>query len=124
MKFFEKDFLQSRYLAIIASLAILLVSIAVLLPIGVSPYVLPFPAFIVLTAIFTKPRISFVANILLLSIMAIGFQYNIQYVVAFLLLSLISVVAISQIRYAERVDLIKTGFNIGDRKSTRLNSSH
>mgnify|MGYP002764386589 FL=1 len=64
-------------------------------------------------SIFTKPRIAFVASVLLLSIMAIGYQYNIQYLVAFILLSLFSVVSMSQIRYAERVDIIKTGFNIG-----------
>ena len=113
MKYFEKDFLQPRYLTITGTLSLLLVFIAVLLPTGFSPYVLPIPAFLILVAIFTKPRIAFISSVLLLSVMAVGFQYNIQYIVAFLLLSLLSAVAISQIRYAERVDLIKTGFNIG-----------
>lgn len=113
MKFFEKDFLQPRYMAISAFLSLLLTLIAVLLPTGVSPYILPVPAFLILMAIFTKPRIAFVASVVLLSIMAVGCQYNIQYIVAFMLLSLFSIVSISQIRYAERVDLIKTGFNIG-----------
>lgn len=113
MRFFEKDFLQPRYLTITGSLSLLLTFVAVLLPVGFSPYVLPIPAFLILVAIFIKPRVAFVAGTLLLSVMAIGFQYNVQYLVAFLLLSLISVIAISQIRYTERVDLIKTGFNIG-----------
>ena len=113
MKYFEKEFLQPRYLTITGCLSLILAFIAVLLPTGFSPYVLPIPAFLILVAIFTKPRIAFVSAVLLLSVMAIGFQYNLQYLVAFLLLSLISVTAISQIRYAERVDLIKTGFNIG-----------
>jgi len=113
MKYFEKEFLQPRYLAISAFLSLLLTLIAVLLPTGVSPYILPIPAFLILMSIFTKPRIAFVASVILLSIMAVGYQYNIQYIVAFMLLSLFSVICISQIRYAERVDLIKTGFNIG-----------
>lgn len=113
MKFFEKDFLQPKYMAITAFLTLLLAFIGVVLPTGFSPYVIPIPAFLILMSIFTKPRIAFVASVLLLSIMAIGYQYNIQYLVAFILLSLFSVVSISQIRYAERVDIIKTGFNIG-----------
>lgn len=113
MKFFEKDFLQPKYMAITAFLTLLLAFIGVVLPTGFSPYVIPVPAFLILMSIFTKPRIAFVASVLLLSIMAIGYQYNIQYLVAFILLSLFSVVSISQIRYAERVDIIKTGFNIG-----------
>lgn len=113
MKFFEKDFLQPKYMAITAFLTLILAFIGVVLPTGFSPYVIPVPAFLILMSIFTKPRIAFVASVLLLSIMAIGYQYNIQYLVAFILLSLFSVVSMSQIRYAERVDIIKTGFNIG-----------
>lgn len=113
MKYFEKDFLEPRYLSISAFLTVSLALIGVILPTGVSPYVLPIPAFLILMAIFTKPRIAFVASVILLSIMTVGYQYNVQYLVAFLLLSILSAIAISQIRYAERVDVIKTGFNIG-----------
>lgn len=113
MRYFEKDFLKPKYMAITAFLTLLLAFIGVVLPTGFSPYVIPVPAFLILMSIFTKPRIAFVASVLLLSIMAIGYQYNIQYLVAFILLSLFSVVSMSQIRYAERVDIIKTGFNIG-----------
>ena len=113
MKFFEKDFIQPRYLSISAFLSLLIAIIAVLIPTGFSPYVIPIPAFLILMSIFTKPRIAFVAAVILLSVMSIGYQYNIQYLVAFLLLSILSAVAVSQIRYAERVDVIKTGFYIG-----------
>lgn len=113
MKFFEKEFLEPEYLAVSAFLTLFLAFIGVILPTGFSPYVIPIPAFLILMSIFTKPRIAFVATVILLSIMSIGYQYNIQYLVAFLVLSLFSVIAISQIRYAERVDVIKTGFNIG-----------
>lgn len=113
MKFFEKEFLEPKYLAVSAFLTLFLAFIGVIMPTGFSPYVIPIPAFLILMSIFTKPRIAFVATVILLSIMSIGYQYNIQYLVAFLVLSLFSVIAISQIRYAERVDVIKTGFNIG-----------
>lgn len=113
MKFFEKEFLEPKYLAVSAFLTLFLAFIGVILPTGFSPYVIPIPAFLILMSIFTKPRIAFVATVILLSIISIGYQYNIQYLVAFLVLSLFSVIAISQIRYAERVDVIKTGFNIG-----------
>lgn len=113
IKYFEKEFLEPRYLSISASLAFLLTFIGVILPTGTSPYVLPVPAFLILMSIFTKPRIAFVSCVILLSIMTIGYQYNVQYLVAFMLLSLLAIVSISQIRYAERVDVIKTGFNIG-----------
>lgn len=113
MKYFEKDFLEPKYLSISAFLSLFLAFIGVILPTGFSPYVIPIPAFLILMSIFTKPRIAFVAAVSLLSIMSVGYQYNIQYLVAFLILSLFSVIAISQIRYAERVDVIKTGFNIG-----------
>lgn len=113
MKFFEKDFMQPRYLSIAAFLSLLIAIIAVLIPTGFSPYVIPIPAFLILMSIFTKPRIAFVAAVILLSVMSIGYQYNIQYLVAFLLLSILSAISVSQIRYAERVDVIKTGFYIG-----------
>ena len=112
MKFFEKDFLQPKYMSITAFLSLLLAFIGVVLPTGTSPYVLPVPAFLILMSIFTKPRIALVVSIILLSIMSIGYQYNLQYLVAFMLLTLLSVIAISQIRYAERVDVIKVGFII------------
>ncbi len=113
MKFFEKDFLEPKYMSISAFLSLLLAFIGVILPTGFSPYVLPIPAFLILLSIFTKPRIAFVSAVILLSIMSIGYQYNIQYLVAFMLLSLFAVVSMSRIRYAERVDVIKMGFNIG-----------
>ena len=113
MKYFEKEFLEPRYLSIIGFLSILVALIGVLFPTGFSPYLLPIPAFLMLVSIFTKPRIAFVASTILLCIMSVGYQYNIQYLVAFVLLSLLSVSLISQIRYDERVALIRTGLFIG-----------
>ena len=112
MKFFEKDYLEPRYISLSAILSMFLALIGVVLPVGFSPYVLPVPAFLMLMSIFTNSRIALVASVMMLSVMAVGYQYNIQFVVTFILLTIFSVILMSQIKYAKRVDLIKIGFNI------------
>ena len=112
MKFFEKDYLEPRYLSLSAVLSLLLALIGVMLPVGFSPYVLPVPAFLMLMSIFTNPRVALVASVMMLSVMAVGYQYNIQFIVTFIMLTIFSVILMSQIKYAKRVDLIKIGFNI------------
>lgn len=112
MKFFEKQFLEPRYMAISATLALILAGIAVLIPTGFSPYVLPIPAFVLLLAIFTNPRVAFIASLIFLAVLTVGAQYSAQIIVTFSLLSLIAMITISQIRYSRRFDLIKAGFVI------------
>jgi len=108
-KYFEKNFLEPNYLSIYASLTTLLVLIAMLMPTGFSPYILPVPAYIFILSIFTSPRLAFVAGTVLISILAIGFQYNMPLVCTFILLIIISTIAISKIRYSKRMDLLKVG---------------
>ena len=112
MKLFEKQYMEQNYLAISGVLTLILALISVLLPTGFSPYILPLPAFIFILSIFTSPRIAFVAASILLCVLTIGHQYSIQYLVAFLFLNLVATIAISQIRFSKRIDLIKTGFEI------------
>ncbi len=112
MKYFAKPFLEPKYFAITAFLSFLLSSIAVVMPTGFSPYVLPIPAFVILLSIFITPRVAYVAMTVLLAVLAVGVQYPAQFVVTFLLLSLITMVTVSQIRYSRRFDLIKAGFII------------
>ena len=112
MKYFAKQFMEPRYFAISAVLAMLLSCTAVLVPTGFSPYVLPIPAFVVLLSIFINPRVAYVAITVLLAVLTVGIQYSAQFVVTFLLLSLIAAVTVSQIRYSRRFDLIKAGFII------------
>ena len=115
MKFFEKSYLEARYLKILGVLSIVMALIAYLLPLGVYPYVLPFPAFVCLLAIFTNPRIAFISSVLLLSALTLGFQYDVQFFVTFVLLNVVSMVTIhkiSKVQYSTRFDLIKTGFDI------------
>lgn len=112
MKFFAKQFLEPKYFAVTAFLSFLLAASAVVMPTGFSPYVLPIPAVVILLAIFINPRVAFVAMSVLLAVLAVGVQYSAQFIITFMLLSLISMVAVSQIRYSRRFDLIKVGFMI------------
>lgn len=112
MKFFEKQFLESKYLSLMGVLSLVLAGIAVVIPTGFSPYVLPIPAYVILLAIFTNPRVAFVSTVVLLTVLTIGIQYQAPFIVTFTLLSLAAMVTISQIRYSRRFDLIKAGFLI------------
>ena len=112
MKHFEKQFLEENYLSISGVLAIIMALISTLMPVGFPPYILPFPAFIFILAIFTNSRVAFVASTMLLAVLTIGHQYNIQFLSAFVFLNLVSTIAISRIRFSKRIDLIKTGFEI------------
>ena len=112
MKYFEKQFLATRYMMLAAVLSIMLAAIAVVLPTGFSPYVLPIPAYVLLLAIFTNPRVAFAAMMVLLTVLTVGVQYPAQYIVTFTLLNFVAAVAVSQVKYSRRFDLIKAGFAI------------
>ncbi|MBR5555729.1 HDIG domain-containing protein [bacterium] len=112
MKFFEKQFLEPRYLSIISVMSFMLTMIAVMLPTGFSPYVLPIPAYILILSIFINPRVAFVAVTVLLTVLTVGAQYDTQFLITFILVSLVSMITISRIRYSRRFDLMKVGFVI------------
>lgn len=112
MKFFEKSLFEKKHLIIFGVLTIIIASIASVLPVGTSPYVLPIPALIIIVAIFSNPRIAFVLSTMILALLAIGFQYDIQFLVTFIMLSLFGVISMSRIQYAKRVDLLKAGVNM------------
>lgn len=113
LKFFEKDFLEPRYLALSSMMTIIACSIAVLLPTGFSPYILPIPAIIIISAIFLNPRIAFLLSSLTLVILTVGMQYETQFLIVFTILSIIGMITISKIKYTRRFDLIKAGFHLG-----------
>lgn len=112
MKTFEKSYSESNYITIAAVLALFFALVAALIPTGFSPYVLPFPAFIIILAIFTNPRIAFIEASILLALLAVSLGYNIQFVNAFILINLISMVAIAGVKFSRRFDLIRTGIQI------------
>ena len=113
LKFFEKTYFEPRFMSLSGMLVALTCLTAVILPTGSSPYILPIPAVIMIAAIFLSPRIAFLLSTLLLIILTVGMQYNAQYMIIFIILSLIGMITISKIRYTRRFDLIKVGFNLG-----------
>lgn len=112
MKTFEKNYLEANHLMIAAILALFFSIVAAFVPNGFSPYVLPFPAFIIILAIFTNPRIAFMEASILLAILSISMGYNLQFLSAFILINLISMVEIARVKFSRRFDLIKTGIDI------------
>lgn len=113
LKSFEKNFLEPRFMSLTGMLVVLTSVVAVILPTGSSPYILPIPGVIIISAIFLSPRISFLLTSLLLIILTVGMQYEAQFIIIFIILSLIGMITISRIRYTRRFDLIKVGFNLG-----------
>lgn len=113
LKVFEKDFLEPRFLSLSGIIVAVTCLIAVILPTGFSPYILPIPGVIIISAIFLNPRISFLLSALLLIVLTVGMQYDAQFIIIFVILSLIGMITISKIRYTRRFDLIKVGFNLG-----------
>lgn len=113
LKFFEKKYLEPRYMSLSGMLTALTCLTAVILPTGSSPYILPIPGVIMVAAIFLNPRIAFLLSTLLLIVLTVGMQYNAQFMIIFIILSLIGMITISKIRYTRRFDLIKVGFNLG-----------
>lgn len=112
MKTFEKNYYESNHLMITAVLTLIFATIASLIPSGFWAYILPFPAFIIILSIFTNPRIAFMVSVIMLAVLAIALEYNVQFVVAFLLINLVSMMAIAQVKFSRRFDLIKTGIEI------------
>lgn len=113
LKAFEKKFLEPRFMSLTGMLVLLTCICAVVLPTGTSPYILPIPGIIIISAIFLSPRISFLLTSLLLVILTVGMQYDAQFMIIFVILSLIGMITISRIHYTRRFDLIKVGFNLG-----------
>lgn len=113
LKFFEKDFLETRYLSLAGMLTTIMSAIAVVLPTGSSPYILPIPAVIIIAAIFLSPRIAFLLSTLILVVLTVGMQYETQFIITFIVLALIGMITVSKIRYSKRVDLIRVGFHLG-----------
>lgn len=97
---------------IVAILSLILAFITVALPTGFSPYILPFPAFIIIVSIFTAPNIAFVASMLMLSIITLGMHYDIQFMTSFTLLNLVASIFMLNVNFTRRFDLIKAGIYI------------
>ncbi len=112
MKFFEKKFLEPSYLMISAVLSVILAVFTAVMPTGFSPYILPVPAYMIILSIFLSPRVAFVATSIICAVLAVGAQYDLQWLITFILLGVVTMITISRIRFSRRFDLIRTGFHI------------
>lgn len=109
---FDKKFAKRSYFSIIGILVIFLTAIGTIIPDNYSFYYLPVPAVTLLLAIFTNGRVAMFISILLIMSLGITLQLPSENLVVFTVVSLISAVTISKIKYSRRVDLIKSGFEI------------
>ncbi|HNW25772.1 MAG TPA: HDIG domain-containing protein [Candidatus Gastranaerophilaceae bacterium] len=112
LRTFEKQYIESSRIMIMGALSLAFALISILIPTGFSPYMLPMPAFIIILSIFTTPRIAMMLASLMLITLTLTLEYNIQFVLAFALINLISMITIAQVKFSRRFDLIKTGIDI------------
>lgn len=118
MKKYEKQFAEKRYLAILATLTVILTVCATLMSASRSEfielsYLIPIPAYTILIAIFTSPQIAFLATILLLGLFSLMLGFNQVLMVIFMFSTLMASYSVAKINYSKRMDLIKCGIEIG-----------
>ena len=112
LKVFEKAFLEANYLRLFAFMAIFMALVAVMLPTGFSPYILPFPAFMIIISIFTNSRIALFGSNLLLANLAISLHYGIEVIATFVFLNSFAMIAVSNNKFSKRNDMIFIGLKI------------
>ena len=105
-KNYEKAFYNAKYLSMIGIFTLLTAFVSVVLPTGFSPYIMPIPMYTILIAIFTTPRNGYFASTIFLALISIGMQWNIEVVVAYLLLNTVAMTAASRLRFSKRSDLL------------------
>lgn len=112
LQFFEKSFLNKNYIWLMSLMSLFVTGCAVLLPDDLSVYLIPFPAFAIILAIFTNPRVSFLTSILLITMTSLTLKLDAASMAIFIIVALISTVSIAKIKYSRRFDLVKTGFEV------------
>ncbi len=111
-KNFEKQYYNAKYLPMMATFTLLLAFIGALLPTGFSPYIMPIPAYTILLSIFTTPRNAFFASTIVLAWLAMGMHWNMEVVVAFMLLNTVVMTSVSKLKFSKRSDLLITSLKI------------
>ena len=111
-KNFEKQYFNAKYMLIMSSFTFFTALVSAVLPTGFSPYIIPIPAYTILLSIFTTPRNAFFASTILLALISIGMHWNIEVVVAFMLLNTVVMTAVSKLKFSKRSDLLITSAKI------------
>ena len=112
LQFYEKPFLTKNYVLLMSVMSLFVALGAVLLPDGQSVFLIPFPAFALILAIFTNPRVSFLTSILLITVISLTLRFDSSAMAIFIIVALVSTVSIARIKYSRRFDLVKTGLEI------------
>ena len=114
IKKFEKQYLTYQYMSIIASFAIILVYLCMIISTSnVSNYMMPFTALTIIVAVFTTPVTAFVTTMLLLGLISAVLFLDSQLFMCFTIVTVSAVYCVSNICYSKRFDLIKCGFQAG-----------
>lgn len=111
---FEKQYLTYQYMSIIASFAIILVYLCMIISYSdFSNYMMPFAAVTIIVAVFTTPVMAFLTTVLLLGLVSAVLFLEPQLITSFVLTSILGIYCVSNICYTKRFDLIRCGFQIG-----------
>ncbi len=114
VKKFEKQYLTYQYMSIIASFAIILVYLCMIISSSnVSNYMMPFTALTIIVSVFTTPVMGFVTSMLLLALISAVLFLDSQLFACFAVVTVSAVYFVSNICYSKRFDLIKCGFQAG-----------
>ena len=111
-KNFEKQYYNSKHILIMASFTLILAFTGALLPTGFSPYILTIPPYTILLSIFTTLRNAFFASTIVLAWLAMGMHWNMEVVVAFMLLNTVVMTSVSKLKFSKRSDLLITSLKI------------
>ncbi len=113
LKNFERNFLKFSHVGLIALLTLVISVLAVMIPEDVSPYVVPIPVVAILLTIFTTSKIALLVTMLTLVMLGISLQYPIEYIFVFMLGSIIAIFTSNSLNYYRRMDMVRTGFDVG-----------
>lgn len=113
LKTFDKDYMSVSYLSLISVIATIFMATGVFLPNTMPVFILPFAAMTFLLSIFTNPRIAILTSILSLAVTSLCLRYSLEDMSVFLISSVFSAFLIAKTSTTRRMNLIKTGFDIG-----------
>ena len=105
-KNYEKQYYNPKYMTMMATFTFILGLISAVLPTGVSPAIMPIPAYTILLSIFTTPRNAFFASTIVLAVISIGMHWNIEIIAAFMLLNTVVMTSVSKLKFSKRSDLL------------------
>lgn len=112
LKNMEAKYRTLPYVSLMALLTLFMAVLAIALPYNVPIYIMPFAAFATILAIFTNPRISLLASILLLVSIGASLHYSVEVMSLFIISIMSSVFAIGKMNFLRRMNLVKTGIVI------------